>query len=389
LPDGVGGGDRVAAPGEPYDPWLEVFPDALAHNADQVARLAGGRPILAVVKNNAYGLGLTRVGPILDGLPQVAGLAVVNPADAHGLRDAGATKPILHMGLTTVADGVELARRGVRLAPFTDDAPALLREIARSVRGPVPVHLYLDTGMGRLGMPAHRAPAWIETLAGSGDVIIEGTFTTFVEEPEVDARQLDRLRELAGEARRRGVALGRLHAASSNGVIHGGEEAMLDAVRPGLVLYGAYPDEAGRARAALRPALALRARVARVERLRPGDTVSYGARYVAERPTWTATLPVGHADGFPRGAVGGAEVLIGERTYRVIGAVSASHTVVEVGAERSVQVGDVATLVGPDHPAVHPNEVARRSGVSVYDILMHLSARLPGVVVAGAVASGA
>jgi alanine racemase len=243
--------------------------------------------------------------------------------------------------------------------------------------------------MGRLGMPAHRAPAWIETLAGSGDVIIEGTFTTFVEEPEVDARQLDRLRELAGEARRRGVALGRLHAASSNGVIHGGEEAMLDAVRPGLVLYGAYPDEAGRARAALRPALALRARVARVERLRPGDTVSYGARYVAERPTWTATLPVGHADGFPRGAVGGAEVLIGERTYRVIGAVSASHTVVEVGAERSVQVGDVATLVGPDHPAVHPNEVARRSGVSVYDILMHLSARLPGVVVAGAVASGA
>jgi alanine racemase len=388
LPDGAGAGARVTAPGECYDPWLEVFPDALAHNADQVACLAGGRPILAVVKNNAYGLGLTRVGPILDALPQVAGLAVVNLADAHALRDAGATKPILHMGLTTVVDGVELARRGVRLAPFTDDAPALLREVARSVGGPVPVHLYLDTGMGRLGMPAHRAPAWIETLAGSGDVIIEGTFTTFVEEPEVDARQLDRLRELAGEASRRGVALGRLHAASSNGVLHGGEEALLDAVRPGLVLYGAHPDEAGRARAALRPAFALRARVARVERLRAGDSVSYGARYVADRPTWAATLPVGHADGFPRGAVGGAEVLIGERTYRVIGAVSASHTVVEVGAERSVKVGDVATLVGPDHPAVHPNEVARRSGVSVYDVLMHLSARLPGVVVAGAVASG-
>jgi alanine racemase len=114
-----------------------------------------------------------------------------------------------------------------------------------------------------------------------------------------------------------------------------------------------------------------------VERLEAGDAVSYGREYVADRPTWIATLPVGHADGYPRRAVDGCEVLLGGRTYPVIGAVSASHTILEVGDDPAVGVGDEAILVGPDHPAVHPNEIADRAGISVYDVLMHLGARLP------------
>jgi alanine racemase len=90
---------------------------------------------------------------------------------------------------------------------------------------------------------------------------------------------------------------------------------------------------------------------------------------------------VGHADGYPRAAVEGCEVLIGGRLYAVVGAVSASHTIVALGDEATVAVGDVATLVGPDDPAIHPNEVARRTGNSVYDVLMHLGQALPRVVV--------
>jgi alanine racemase len=120
-----------------------------------------------------------------------------------------------------------------------------------------------------------------------------------------------------------------------------------------------------------------------VERLAPGEGVSYGRNYVAERPVWIATLPVGHADGYPRRAVEGCEVLIGTRRYPVIGAVSASHTIVEVGDERTVDVGDVATLIGPDDPAILPNTIAERAGISVYDVLMHLSARLPKRAVGG------
>ncbi len=117
----------------------------------------------------------------------------------------------------------------------------------------------------------------------------------------------------------------------------------------------------------------------RVERLEKGDGVSYGRNYVATRPTWIATLPVGHADGYPRAAVKGCQVAIGRRLFPVIGAVSASHTIVELGDERLAEVGDVATLVGGDDPAIHPNEIAKRAGISVYDVLMHLNPELPRV----------
>lgn len=360
-----------------HEPWLELDPAALLHNAREIGRMTGGRPILAVVKNNGYGLGTARVGVVLDDAPEVAGFGVVKPAEALALREAGVRKPILFMGLADVETGTELARRGVRLAPFSDDAAGVLAAVSRAVGAPVPVHLYVDTGINRVGIPYHRALPWMESLARDPAVRVEGTFMTFTESDDFDPDQLARFRELVGRARERGVATGRLHASSSHGLFFR-PDARLDAVRPGLALYGAYPAGArALGLADLRVSFRARARVVRVERLRPGDSVSYGRNYVAARPTWVATLPMGHADGYHRTAVQGAEVLIGDRTYPVIGAVSASHTIVEVGDEPTVAAGDVATLVGPDHDAVHPNTVAERAGISVYDVLMRLSPLLP------------
>jgi alanine racemase len=98
--------------------------------------------------------------------------------------------------------------------------------------------------------------------------------------------------------------------------------------------------------------------------------VSYGRNYIASKPTWIATLPVGHADGYPRAAVKGARILIGGNVFPVIGAVSASHCIVELGDHPLVRIGDVATLMGPDHPAIHPNAIASTIGVGVYDLFV-------------------
>jgi alanine racemase len=363
-----------------YDAVLEVSAAALRANVRALAELAGGRPIVGVVKNNAYGLGLREVGPIIDALPEIAHFAVVKAAEAVELRAAGVRKPILLMGRTDEDEALDLVRHDVRLAPFGDDAPALLARIAARTGAPVPAHLYIDTGMSRLGMPDHRALPWIAELARSDSVRIEGMFTTFTEDEAFDREQLDRFIRLAAEAHDAGIDVGLRHAASTHALFF--RDAFLDAVRPGLALYGAYPAGAAAApRTRLTPAFRLRARVVRLERLRTGDTVSYGRNYVAERPTWIATLPCGHVDGVPRTAVNGGEVLVRDRTYPIIGAVSASHTIIEVGDEPTVQIGDLATLVGPDHPAIHPNTVAERAGVSVYDVLMHLSAKLPVRVV--------
>jgi alanine racemase len=243
----------------------------------------------------------------------------------------------------------------------------------------VAAHIYLDTGMSRMGVPYHRAMPFLRRIAETS-ISIRGTFMGFTEEPEFDREQLRRFLELAEQARAQDIDLGALHAASSAGIYHF-PESHLDMVRPGISLYGAYPSNAGEEKgiAELRPALRLKARVVRVEQLRVGDSVSYGRQYVADRPTWIATIPAGHTDGVPRQAVNGARVLINGKTYPAIGAVSASHTIVEFGDEPGARIGDVATIIGPDDPAIHPNAVADATGRSVYDIMMHLNPTLPKI----------
>jgi alanine racemase len=126
----------------------------------------------------------------------------------------------------------------------------------------------------------------------------------------------------------------------------------------------------------LRPAAALRTRVALVKKLAAGESAGYNRAYLAKTETWIATLPVGHADGWPRVAAKGAKVRINGRLFPVIASVSASHTIVEIGAEPSVKIGDIATMWDWEEGS-RPEDVATSCGASVYDLLMHLGGHLP------------
>jgi alanine racemase len=379
--EGVSAAPLDAVPVDRFDPWVEVSSDAIRHNVGVAERLTGGRPVLAVIKNNAYGLGLLEAARLLTAHEAIAGLAVVKPEDAITLREGGIEVPVLLMGMAPDDAVADLVASDVHLSLYLEDDAVRLPLRAGS-RRPIPAHVYLDTGMSRMGIPYHRAGPWLEQIRASNAFRIDGAFMGFTEEPDFDPEQLRRFLAFADGAERAGIDLGRLHAASSNGVYHL-PEAHLDMVRPGILLFGGYPSrpEEERAKAVLRPAIALKCRVVRVERLREGDSVSYGRDYVAERPTWIATLPAGHVDGYPRGAVNGARVAIGDAMYPVIGAVSASHVIVELGESESARVGDVATLIGADPVAVSPNEVASAAEASVYDIFMHLNPMLPRYVI--------
>lgn len=371
------GAHAVAPEGHRSEPWLEIERAALTQNVRAIARLTG-KPILAVAKNNAYGLGCATVGPILDAMPEIWGLAVVRIDEALALRSAGVRKPVLLMARCEPAELDELIAHDIRVTPDETLTPEVLRR-AKSDSS-VGVHVYVDTGMHRMGVPIARAPGLIDVLGRTPSVRIEGVFTELTEDVDFDKEQSRQLRVLADAAQRGGIKVGRLHAASSHAVWHI-PDAFLDAVRPGLAVYGGYVSEEARSRAELRAAYRLRAPVIRIERLDAGEGVSYHRRWKASVPTWVATLPVGHVDGYPSGAVKGCDVLIGDQIYPVIGTVSASHTLVALGPETSIKVGDVATLVGPDHPAIHPNEVAARAGWSEYNMFMHLNPLLARHVV--------
>ena len=375
----------ATAPGDSsFDPWVEVHRENLRHNVQEISRRAGARPIVAVIKNNGYGMGVTNVARLLEPQPEIFGFAVVKFHEAMTLRDAGIRKPVLLMGTFDEKNLEDAVARNIMPMIYTPMG-AVLDAIAVRVQRPVPLHVCIDTGIGRVGVPYHLAAPLVRDLGGRKSVAIQGTMMTFAEDPHFDDEQLRRFHETCGALEREGIALGKKHAASSFTLFqHPG--AFLDMVRPGMAVYGVYSENEFRHTGVmdLRPAISLKARVAYVKRLRKGDSAGYERAYMAQDDVWIATLPVGHTDGWPRVAAlkqgRGAKVRINGELYPVVASVSASHCIVEIGAEQRVAIGDTATFFDWQAGS-RPEDVSEACGASVYDLTMHLNPLLPRRIV--------
>jgi alanine racemase len=359
-----------------FDPWVEVRPDHLRHNVAQIHGRVGGRPILAVIKNNGYGLGVAAAAQAIESEPAIAGFAVVKLHEAATLRDAGVRKPVLCMGPLGESDLTDAVALDIQPMVYTPVGATLERIAARRGR-PVSVHACVDTGIGRVGVPYREAAPLLRDLGQRRGVKIAGTMMTFTEDPDFDREQLRRFQALCDELTAEGVSLGQRHAASSFALFQT-EGSFLDMVRPGMALYGVYSEPPFRALDLmdLRPAVALRARVAYVKQLRAGDSAGYNRAYLAKEDVWVATLPVGHADGLPRLAAKGGRVKINGQLFPIVATVSASHCIVELGPEPRSRIGDVATLFDWEDGS-RPEDLAAGFGGSVYDLLMHLGPLLP------------
>ena len=182
--------------GDRFDPWIEVEANALANNVAEVRRLTENRPILAVIKNNAYGLDLTTAAALLEPMPEVVGFAVVKAEAAIALKEAGVGKPVYLMALFSESLAPELAHLGIRPCIYSEDALRLIEPMVQAVGGPIKAQIYLDTGMSRMGIPYHKALPWIESVVGSGMIQIGGVFTGLTEDPEYDKEQLSRFMEV-------------------------------------------------------------------------------------------------------------------------------------------------------------------------------------------------
>jgi alanine racemase len=353
------------------DPWVEIHPENLRHNVREVSRRAGARPILAVIKNNGYGLGVANVARVFGPMPEIAGCAVVKLDEAVRVHEAGFKKPIMLMGPFDEKNLEDIVAKGIVPMIYTPIGPVLDR-VARSIQKPVSIHICVDTGLGREGVPYREADALIRDLAARKSVQVAGVMMTFTEDPEFDPAQLRRFQQLSSSLEAGGVRLGRKHAASSFGLFQH-PEAFLDMVRPGMALFGVYSEPQFRKQGILdlRPGLALKTRVIYIKRLPKNETAGYERVYKAARDTWVATLPVGHADGVPRSITQGASVRIAEGLFRVV-AVSASHLIVEIGDEPRVKVGDVATIFDWTEGS-RPEDVGEACKASVYDLTMHLN----------------
>jgi alanine racemase len=363
-----------------FDPWVEIQKENLRHNVQEISRHAGSRPILAVIKNNGYGMGVANVAQLLEAQMEVFGFAVVKFHEAISLRDAGVRKPVLLMGPFDETNLEEAVARNILPMVYTPLGPAL-DKVAAKLQKPVALHICVDTGIGRVGVPYYQAASLIKDLASRKSVQIQGTMMTFTEDKDFDKEQLRRFQETCGALEKEGIALGKKHTASSFTLFQH-PDAFLDMVRPGMAIYGIYSENEFRHTGImeLRPAISLKARVVYAKKLRKGDSAGYNRAYMAKEDVWVATLPVGHADGWPRVAAKGAKVRINGELYPVIASVSASHCIVEIGSEERVKIGDTVTFFD-GQTGSRPEDVSEACGASVYDLTMHLNPLLPRRIV--------
>lgn len=363
-----------------FDPWVEIYRENLRHNVAEISRRVSARPILAVIKNNGYGMGAANIAQLLEPQPEIFGFAVVKLHEAFSLRDAGIRKPILLLGPFDEQNLADAVARGIVPMVYTALGP-VLDKIAAKRQKAVSLHICVDTGIGRVGVPYHQATPLVRDLAGRKSVHIQGTMMTFTEDPDFDKEQLRRFSETCTALETEGIVLGKKHAASSFPLFQH-PDAFLDMVRPGMAIYGIYSENEFRQMGImdLRPALSLKARVIYAKKLRKGDSAGYNRAYMAKDDVWVATVPVGHADGWPRVAAKGAKMRINGDLYPVIATVSASHSIVEIGSEEKVRVGDVATLFDAQ-PGSRPEDLSEACGASVYDLTMHLNPLLPRRIV--------
>jgi alanine racemase len=350
-----------------------------------VARLRSGltarASLCAVVKGGGYGHGAVHSAraALAGGARQ---LAVATAAEAAELRAGGITAPVLVMGAVSPCELPDALASRAEVVVWSE---AFVERLARAAAErqpptPVAVHVKLDTGMGRLGTRSpDEALRIAEEVSAADGLELTGAMTHFAtadDDPEFVAAQLERFEPFVAQLRRMRADVV-VHAANSAATLSF-PESHFDMVRCGIAIYGCDPMNADPAEHGLEPALELTSYVAALKPAVPGDSVGYGRRFVADRETLIATLPIGYADGVRRAFTNNCEVLVRGRRHPLVGTVSMDNITLDVGADADVAVGDVATIIGGDGAQRQTaEELARRIETISYEVVCGISRRVP------------
>ena len=355
----------------------------LRHNMDVLRKdLAPDTKYLAVVKANAYGHGMEPVAKAaLDHGASMLGVAFCD--EGLRLRRAGFTAPILLLGALEPESANAAIENDLQPAVFDTDTLLLLQERARRQNKICRIHMKADTGMRRIGFVSPEAfIEALELLPACPNIAFEGLFTHFAVSERADQsftlQQAERFGAFVEAAHARGYRP-LLHAANSGAILN--QPALqFGMVRGGIAMYGCHPAGAAAPDSPLRPVLSLTTRVVMVKDLLPGEGLSYGLTFAAERPMRVATLPLGYGDGYRRILSNRASVLLHGRRARQIGTICMDQMLIDVTEIPGAQVGDEVVLIGAQGgDCITADELASLCGTISYEILLGIDVRVPRV----------
>ena len=364
---------------EGFGSWLEIDLDTVSNNLAEIRKHTKA-DVMPCVKNNAYGHGLLPIAAHFEdnGVKRVL---VAKTREAIQIRENTGLKAVNMDPLWVEDQYREVVGKGVTQVVYTLDAAEKLSKAATQLGKTAGVFMKVDTGLRRVGVWHEEAPDLIEKIAKLPGIRLEGVMSTLMQEPEQDRKQIARIKAVAAELHQRGVEPGALSLSSTDATLNN-PEAHLDLVRPGMSLYGVYPEpkdvDSG---PKLKQALRWKARIEYVKTIRRGDSVTYWGKFVAPEDMPIGTVHVGFYDGVPREMANKARILADGQFRSSLGSVSLNHILLDLRGVKAKQ-GDVVEIIGREGENTL-SRFAATAGWMTYSVLNHLNPYTPRVYTKG------
>lgn len=357
--------------------------DAIASNIKNIrAKVDKNSGIIGIIKADAYGHGSVETAKVLlDNGADWLAVAVVD--EGLNLRKNGITAPILLLGYTPELRLNDVINNGFIQTVYSYDTAKKLSDAASALGKKAVIHIKIDTGMGRIGYRVNEESAdEIVKISKLPNIDVNGMFTHFSTADEADKsytlEQYNKFVKMNDMLEERGLHIPVKHAANSAAIMDF-DNMMFNMVRPGIILYGAYPsDEVKKENLSLSPAMSIKTHVSYVKDVNEGDSISYGRKYTAPSKRRIATIPVGYADGFIRAYSNGGKVLVRGEYAPIVGRICMDQFMVDVTDIDGVEVNDEVVLMGRQgDKEITADFIASVLDTINYEVFCTLSKRVP------------
>jgi len=364
-----------------HSSWIELHADHLLGNLQTLRKHSKQQDVLAVIKANAYGHGLKEIAQSLAGKVTYFGVATLR--EALELKEHHPQTPVFLFGHLFSHEIPAALLGGITLSVSSLEKAREISRISEGLDRKTSVHIKIDTGMGRMGIPVHEAAPIIEQMTQLKGLLLDGIYTHFPSSEKDDSFREGQVREfgLLLQALEKKEIIFRFRHLSNSAASLTLKTPMINMIRPGLTLYGIYPDASLNQTAHFDPVLSLKSRILLVKKIQAGESVGYGRKFVAKTATTIAVIPFGYSHGYPYAAWKKACVLYQGKRCPLAGKVSMDYIAVDLG-NADAKEGDTVTLIGEDgSERITAEEIASWARTIPYEIVTRLNTHIPRIII--------
>ncbi len=359
------------------DSCLEINLKEVSKNLQKIKKFVGENVEIApVIKADAYGEGAEHFKEILEE-NNIKIIAIALTDEAIILRNKGFNQKILVLNEPLYSDLEDIIKYNLTPRISVYAIAEKLNDLAKSANKIVDIHIEIDTGMGRTGLKPNETEEYVKQIKELENLNLEGIFTHFASadcDEKFTKKQIEIFNETVEKLEKQGIKFKYIHLSASSGILNYLDKAKANLVRPGIITYGYMPCENAQNKIGVKPTAKLKSKVAFIKTAEKGTSISYGRKYVTERQSVIATIPVGYADGIRRCLSNKGRVYINGKYAPIVGTVCMDDFMVDVTDIPNVKVGDEVIIW--DNENITLEEIANLCDTINYEILSTIGKRI-------------